>query len=316
MVNFVIRRLLWLIPVLFVVSIVTFVLMHAVPGGPWASEKHVSAGAQAALNARYGLDKSIVQQYLIWLFGDLAGGQAGSGGILRLDFGPSYRYIGRTVNSILLDGAPKTIQLGVQAFILAVAVGIPLGIIAALNHNKWPDYVATGISMLGIATPSFVLAVLLILVFSVWLRVLPPLGWKGPDTWVLPTLALAGYQIAQISRYTRASMLEVTRKDYIRTAQSKGIVPRLVVVRHMVRNALIPVVTILGPILANLVTGSFIIEYFFGVPGIGRNFVVSIGNRDYAMIMAVTVIYAATVALLNVVVDVLYGYIDPRIRYS
>jgi len=315
-VNFVIRRLLWLIPVLFVVSIVTFVLMHAVPGGPWASEKHVSAGAQAALNARYGLDKSIVQQYLIWLFGDLAGGQAGSGGILRLDFGPSYRYIGRTVNSILLDGAPKTIQLGVQAFILAVAVGIPLGIIAALNHNKWPDYVATGISMLGIATPSFVLAVLLILVFSVWLRVLPPLGWKGPDTWVLPTLALAGYQIAQISRYTRASMLEVTRKDYIRTAQSKGIVPRLVVVRHMVRNALIPVVTILGPILANLVTGSFIIEYFFGVPGIGRNFVVSIGNRDYAMIMAVTVIYAATVALLNVVVDVLYGYIDPRIRYS
>ena len=316
MVNFVIRRLLWLIPVLFVVSIVTFVLMHAVPGGPWASEKHVSAGAQAALNARYGLDKSIVQQYLIWLFGDLAGGQAGSGGILRLDFGPSYRYIGRTVNSILLDGAPKTIQLGVQAFILAVAVGIPLGILAALNHNKWPDYVATGISMLGIATPSFVLAVLLILVFSVWLRVLPPLGWKGPDTWVLPTLALAGYQIAQISRYTRASMLEVTRKDYIRTAQSKGIVPRLVVVRHMVRNALIPVVTILGPILANLVTGSFIIEYFFGVPGIGRNFVVSIGNRDYAMIMAVTVIYAATVALLNVVVDVLYGYIDPRIRYS
>ncbi len=316
MVNFVIRRLLWLIPVLFVVSIVTFVLMHAVPGGPWASEKHVSAGAQAALNARYSLDKPVVQQYLIWLFGDLAGGAPGSGGILRLDFGPSYRYIGRTVNSILLEGAPKTIQLGIQAFILAVAAGIPLGILAALNHNKWPDYVATGISMLGIATPSFVLAVLLILVFSVWLKLLPPLGWKGPDTWVLPTIALAGYQIAQISRYTRASMLEVTRKDYIRTAQSKGIVPRLVVVRHMVRNALIPVVTILGPILANLVTGSFIIEYFFGVPGIGRNFVVSIGNRDYAMIMAVTVIYAATVALLNVVVDVLYGYIDPRIRYS
>jgi oligopeptide transport system permease protein len=315
-VSYVIRRLLWLLPVLFVVSIITFILMHAVPGGPWASEKHVSAGAQAALNARYGLDKSIFQQYLIWLVGDLAGGVQGTGGILRLDFGPSYRYIGRTVNSILLDGAPKTIQLGIQAFILSVVVGIPLGIVAALNHNRWPDYLATGVSMLGIATPSFVLAVLLILIFSVWLKVLPPLGWKGPDTWVLPTIALAGYQIAQISRYTRASMLEVTRKDYIRTAQSKGIVPRLVVVRHMVRNALIPVVTILGPILANLVTGSFIIEYFFGVPGIGRNFVVSIGNRDYAMIMAVTVIYAATVALLNVVVDVLYGYIDPRIRYS
>ena len=236
--------------------------------------------------------------------------------MLRLDFGPSYTYIGRTVNQIIGDGAPKTIQLGVMAFIVSVVIGIPLGIVAALSHNKWPDYVATGISMLGIATPSFVLAILLILVFSVWLKALPPTGWRGPDTWIMPTLALAGYQIAQISRYTRASMLEVTRKDYVRTAQSKGIAPRLVVIRHMVRNALIPVVTILGPILANLVTGSFIIEYFFGVPGIGRNFVVSISSRDYAMIMAVTVIYAATVALMNVIVDVAYAYIDPRIRYS
>jgi len=303
--GYIIRRLLWLIPVLFVVSVITFFLMHSVPGGPWDREKHVSAGAQAVLNARYGLDKPIVEQYINWVVG-----------MLHLDFGPSYTYIGRTVNQILLDGAPKTLQLGVQAFILSVVVGIPLGIVAALNHNKWPDYLATGVSMLGIATPSFVLAILLILVFSVWLKALPPTGWRGPDTWILPTLALAGYQIAQISRYTRASMLEVTRKDYVRTAQSKGVVPRLVVVRHMVRNALIPVVTILGPILANLVTGSFIIEYFFGVPGIGRNFVVSISSRDYAMIMAVTVIYAATVALMNVIVDVAYAYIDPRIRYS
>ena len=305
MVGYIVRRLLWLIPVLFIVSVITFVLMHSVPGGPWDREKHVSAGAQAVLNARYGLDKPIVEQYINWVVG-----------MLHLDFGPSYTYIGRTVNQILADGALKTIQLGVQAFLLSVVVGIPLGIVAALNHNKWPDYVATGISMLGIATPSFVLAILLILVFSVWLKALPPTGWRGPETWILPTLALAGYQIAQISRYTRASMLEVTRKDYVRTAQSKGIGPRLVVVRHMVRNALIPVVTILGPILANLVTGSFIIEYFFGVPGIGRNFVVSISSRDYAMIMAVTVIYAATVALMNVIVDVAYAYIDPRIRYS
>jgi oligopeptide transport system permease protein len=305
MVGYIVRRLLWLIPVLFVVSVITFVLMHSVPGGPWDREKHVSAGAQAVLNARYGLDKPIVEQYINWVVG-----------MLHLDFGPSYTYIGRTVNQILADGAPKTIQLGVQAFLLSVVVGIPLGIVAALNHNKWPDYVATGVSMLGIATPSFVLAIILILVFSVWLKALPPTGWRGPETWILPTLALSGYNIAQISRYTRASMLEVTRKDYVRTAQSKGIVPRLVVVRHMVRNALIPVVTILGPILANLVTGSFIIEYFFGVPGIGRNFVVSISSRDYAMIMAVTVIYAATVALMNVIVDVAYAYIDPRIRYS
>jgi oligopeptide transport system permease protein len=249
MVGYIVRRLLWLIPVLFVVSVITFVLMHSVPGGPWDREKHVSAGAQAVLNARYGLDKPIVEQYINWVVG-----------MLHLDFGPSYTYIGRTVNQILADGAPKTIQLGVQAFLLSVVVGIPLGIVAALNHNKWPDYVATGVSMLGIATPSFVLAIILILVFSVWLKALPPTGWRGPETWILPTLALSGYNIAQISRYTRASMLEVTRKDYVRTAQSKGIVPRLVVVRHMVRNALIPVVTILGPILANLVTGSFIIE--------------------------------------------------------
>jgi oligopeptide transport system permease protein len=303
--GYLVRRILWLIPVLFVVSVITFFLMHSVPGGPWDREKHVSAGAQAVLNARYGLDKPILEQYFNWVVG-----------MLHFDFGPSYTYIGRTVNQILADGAPKTIQLGIQAFVLSVVVGIPLGIVAALNHNKWPDYVATGLAMLGIATPSFVLAILLILVFSVWLKALPPTGWRGPETWILPTLALAGYQIAQISRYTRASMLEVTRKDYVRTAQSKGIAPRLVVVRHMVRNALIPVVTILGPILANLVTGSFIIEYFFGVPGIGRNFVVSISSRDYAMIMAVTVIYAATVALMNVIVDVAYAYIDPRIRYS
>jgi oligopeptide transport system permease protein len=303
--GYLVRRILWLIPVLFIVSVITFVLMHSVPGGPWDREKHVSAGAQAVLNARYGLDKPLLEQYVNWVTG-----------MLRLDFGPSYTYIGRTVNQIIGDGAPKTIQLGVMAFIVSVVIGIPLGIVAALSHNKWPDYVATGISMLGIATPSFVLAILLILVFSVWLKALPPTGWRGPDTWIMPTLALAGYQIAQISRYTRASMLEVTRKDYVRTAQSKGIAPRLVVIRHMVRNALIPVVTILGPILANLVTGSFIIEYFFGVPGIGRNFVVSISSRDYAMIMAVTVIYAATVALMNVIVDVAYAYIDPRIRYS
>jgi len=159
---------------------------------------------------------------------------------------------------------------------------------------------------------------LLVVVFSVWLRWLPGVGtgWKGPDTWVLPVIALSGYQIAQIARYTRASMLEVTRKDYVRTAQSKGIAQRAVVVRHMIRNALIPVVTILGPILAFLVTGSFVVEYFFGVPGIGQYYVKGIVQRDYGLIMAMTVLYAFAVAFLNVVVDVLYAYIDPRIRYN
>ncbi|HUP83033.1 MAG TPA: ABC transporter permease [Candidatus Limnocylindria bacterium] len=305
MAAYLVRRVLWLIPVLFVVSLITFTLMHLVPGGPWSSDKNVYGGVTAMINAKYHLNEPVWQQYLRWVFD-----------FVRGDFGPSFKYADRSINQIIAEGLPATVQLGVMAFTLSVAVGIPLGIIAALGHNKWPDYVATFISMLGIATPSFILAILLIIVFSVWLKVLPALGWGSPDTWVLPTLALAGYQIAQIARYTRASMLEVTRKDYVRTAQSKGLRERAVVVRHMIRNALIPVVTILGPILAFLVTGSFIIETFFGIPGIGKYYVQGIVQRDYSLIMAMTVVYAFAVAALNVFVDVLYGYIDPRIRYS
>jgi oligopeptide transport system permease protein len=305
MAAYLVRRILWLIPVLLVVSLITFVLMHLVPGGPWSGEKAVAPGVQAAINRAYHLNEPIWMQYGRWLFD-----------FVRGDLGPSFKYADRSINQIIAEGAPNTIQLGVMAFTLAVSIGIPLGIIAALGHNKWPDYVATFISMLGISTPSFILAILLVLIFSVWLKVLPALGWGSPDTWVLPTIALAGYQIAQIARYTRASMLEVTRKDYVRTAQSKGLRERAVVVRHMIRNALIPVVTILGPILAFLVTGSFIIETFFGIPGIGKYYVQGIVQRDYSLIMAMTVVYAFAVAALNVFVDVLYGYIDPRIRYS
>lgn len=305
MVGFIIRRVLWLIPVLFVVSLITFAFMHAVPGGPWSFEKQLNAGTIKRLNEIYHLNDPIWQQYVTWLLG-----------VIRLDFGPSFRYSDRTVNDILEDGWLTTVHLGTMAFGLSVFVGIPLGIIAALGHNRWPDYIATAVSMVGIATPSFVLAILLIVIFSVGLDWFPARGWKGPDTWVLPVVALSGYQIAQIARYTRASMLEVTRKDYVRTAHSKGIRNTAVVVRHMIRNALIPVITILGPILAFLVTGSFIIENFFGIPGIGRNYIAAIGGRDYGMIMATTIIYAFAVAFLNLVVDVMYAYIDPRIRYS
>jgi ABC-type dipeptide/oligopeptide/nickel transport system permease component len=214
------------------------------------------------------------------------------------------------------DGIGTTVQLGLMAFALATVVGIGLGVVAALGHNRWPDYLSTAISVVGISTPSFVLAILLILVFAVSLGWLPTGGWDGPKNWILPTVALAGFPIAQIARYTRASMLEVTRKDYIRTAYSKGLRDRAVVIRHMIRNALIPVVTVLGPILAYLVTGSFIIELMFSVPGVGRYYITSIGQRDYGVIMAMTILYAFAVAFLNLVVDVLYAYIDPRIRYS
>jgi oligopeptide transport system permease protein len=299
------RRIFWIIPVLFTVSIITFTLMHAVPGGPWDSEKRLPASVQARLNAEYGLDKPVPEQYLNWL-----------GGFVQGDLGPSYRFRDRRVNDIVADGLGTTVQLGVQAFILAVLVGIPLGIFAALGHNRWPDYLSTSLSIIGISTPSFVLAILLIVVFSVQLGWFPTGGWKTPNAWVLPTVALAGFPIAVIARYTRASMLEVTRKDYIRTAHSKGLPGQSVVSRHMIRNALIPVVTILGPTLAFLVTGSFIIERIFSIPGVGRFYLDSITTRDYSLLMAMTMLYAFSVAFLNVVVDVLYAYIDPRIRYS
>jgi len=305
MIRYIIGRLLWIIPVLFVVTIITFGLMHAVPGGPWAREKALPAPTVARLNIKYGLDDPVPVQYVTWVTGLLQG-----------NLGPSFKFADRSVNDIVADGIWTTLQLGLMAFVLSVVVGIPLGIISALGHNRWPDYLSTGISIIGVATPSFVLATLLILTFSVTLHWFPTGGWKGPETWVLPTIALAGFPIAVIARYTRASMLEVTRKDYIRTAHSKGIGDNAVVSRHMIRNALIPVVTILGPTLAFLVTGSFIIETIFGIPGIGRYYVTSIAQKDYGVLMAMTILYATVVAVLNLVVDVLYSYIDPRIRYS
>ena len=299
------RRFLWIIPVLFVVSIITFGLMHSVPGGPWDKEKRLPQATVDRLNAKYGLDQPIYVQYFTW-----------AGKFLQGDLGPSYRFTDRTVNDIVADGIWTTVQLGLMAFALSVVVGVPLGIFAALGHNKAPDYLSTSISIIGIATPVFVLAILMIVFFSVQLGWFPTGGWKGPQYWVLPTIALAGFPIAVITRYTRASMLEVTRKDYVRTAHSKGLPDRAVVTRHMIRNALIPVVTILGPTLAFLVTGSFIIERIFGIPGIGQFYVTAIGTRDYSLLMAMTMLYAFAIAFLNVVVDVLYAYIDPRIRYS
>ncbi len=305
MTGYLIRRVLWIFPVLFAISLITFMLMHAVPGGPWDREKPLPRSVVERLNAEYGLDDPLPVQYLRW-----------AGGILTGDLGPSYRYRDRTVNDIVADGIGTTAQLGVMAFLLAVLVGIPLGMIAALRHNGLPDYAATLVSIAGIATPSFVLAMLLVLVFAVTLRWLPTHGWEGPSSYILPTVALAGYPIAQIARYTRASMLEVTRKDYVRTAYSKGLRERTVVTMHMTRNALIPVLTILGPLLAYLVTGSFIVELIFSIPGIGRFYVNGIGERDYGLIMAMTMLYAVVIAVLNLVVDVLYAYVDPRIRYS
>jgi oligopeptide transport system permease protein len=279
--------------------------MHLVPGGPWASEKQVAPGVEAAINRSYHLSEPVWQQYGRWVFD-----------VLRGNLGPSFKFPNQTINQLVAQGLPATLQLGVMAFVLAIAVGMPLGMIGALWHNRLPDYVATFVSVIGIATPTFVIALLLVVIFSATLKILPATGWAGPDTWIMPVVALAGFEIAQIARYTRASMLDVVGKDYIRTAHSKGLYERTIVTRHMIRNALIPVITILGPVLAFLVNGSYIVEHFFGVPGIGRYYVQGIAQRDYGLIMAMTLIYAFVVAVLNTVVDILYGYIDPRIRYS
>ncbi|HUR16417.1 MAG TPA: ABC transporter permease [Candidatus Limnocylindrales bacterium] len=304
MASYVVRRILWLIPILFAVSVITFSLMHLVPGGPWATEKQVAPGVEAAIERKYHLGEPAWQQYGRWVI-EMAQG----------DFGPSFKYGDRSINQLVTQGLGPTLHLGLMAFVLGIGLGVPLGVIAALGHNRWPDYLATTISVLGIATPTFVLAILLVVFFSVGLKIFPAFGWGGPETWVLPVIALGGFQVAQLARYTRASMLEVSHKEYIVTAHSKGLLPRTVVMRHMVRNALIPVATVLGPMLAFLINGSFIIEAFFGVPGIGKYYVQGIAQRDYGLIMAMTVIYAVTIAVLNTVVDILYGYIDPRIRY-
>jgi oligopeptide transport system permease protein len=303
MTGFIVRRLLWLIPVLIAVSAITFVLMHSAPGGPWDREKSLPPATIATLNEAYHLDWPIYQQYGYYVWNASHG-----------DLGPSYRFIGRNVSDIIAQGLPVTAQLGFMALAVALILGLPLGIIAAIRQNTWADYLSMFFAIIGVCTPSFILGILLMILFATTLHWLPTSGWSSPQQWILPTITLAAYPAAQIARYTRASMLEVTRQDYVRTARAKGLSEWGVVIGHMVKNGLIPVVTVLGPISAFLVTGSFIIEFLFAVPGIGRLYVQAIGTRDYSMIMGTTLFYAVVVAVMNIIVDVLYVFIDPRIR--
>lgn len=320
MTGYVIRRILWMIPLMWAVATVTFLLMHAVPGGPFASEKPVPASVEAALNARYNLDKPFLEQYGLY-FWDL----------LHFDLGLSFR--GDTeVIDLLEQGLPVTLQLGGLAFFYAIALGMSLGIIAALNHNRIGDYVGVFFATAGTAVPNFVIAPLLILVFSVELGWTGVLGWGGPQAWiwqpefwnpgnwslrtiVLPVVSLGTLPAAYIARITRASVLEVLSQEYIRTARAKGLAERVVILRHVVKNAMVPILTVLGPIFAALVTGSFIVEQIFAINGIGRHFVTAVFRRDYGVIMGVTLFYAFVVAMANLAIDILYAAVDPRIRY-
>ncbi len=305
MFRYVVRRVLWLLLVLLVVLLITFILMHLTPGGPWDREKALAPKVIEALNKRYGLDLPLWQQFLNYVWS-----------VVRGDFGISYSFADRSVTSILLQGLPKTATLGILAFLLAQAIGIPFGMAAALKQNTTTDYASVLFSTIFASIPGFVLGILLMIIFSVFLHWLPTSGWGSPLQIIMPVVCLAALPAAQSARITRASTLEVMRLDYVRTARSKGLAENVVRLRHIFRNSLIPVVTVAGPELANLLTGSFIIENLFAIPGVGRLFVQGILARDYSLIMGGVLFYAFSIAILNLVVDILYAAIDPSIRYD
>lgn len=324
------RRLLALIPVLLVVSIITFVLMHAAPGGPWdrdPSAKQVDANTMKTLSEYYGLDKPLWRQYTAYVFGDISGktGKFVCGAVCG-NLGPSYRMRGMSIQQILFVPPEEkpfwyskfgySIRLGLIALTIAVALGIPIGILSALKQNTFIDYVSMFVATIGISVPNFVIAIFLIIIFGSWLHVIQivPRSWDTPSVWALPAIVLGFGTFARTARMTRASMLEVIRQDYIRTARAKGLSERLVIFRHMIKNALIPVVTLIGPNLAFLITGSFIIEMMFSFPGMGRAYVLAIQQRDYSMIMGTTLLFAMLVAVANLTVDFLYTFLDPRIQ--
>ncbi|MCX7694759.1 MAG: ABC transporter permease [Caloramator sp.] len=303
MINYIIKRLVASVITLFVVLTATFFLMHALPGGPFDSDKPLPPQIKANLEAKYGLNKPLYEQYVMYLKN-----------LSRGDLGPTLKYEGRTVNEMIAYSFPASAKLGAVSIIFSLILGIYLGVVAALNQGKWQDRLVMVIATLGVTVPSFVIATLLMYVFSVKLKLLPSSGFSGPKYMILPALALSGYSLSFIARLTRSSLLDVIRQDYIRTAKAKGLSRNVVIYKHALRNALIPVVTYLGPLVAGVLTGSFVIEKIFAIPGLGREFVTSIGNRDFMLIMGTTIFYSTLLIVCNLIVDLLYAVIDPRIK--
>jgi peptide/nickel transport system permease protein len=304
--RFILMRLAGLVGVLFIISIITFLLMHEVPGGPWKyGQRPFSEQQIAALEKRYGLDKPLHEQYLTWL-----------SGVVRLDFGMSFQHPDESVMDLIGRTWPVTLHLGLMALTLAFTVGIPLGIIAALKQNTWLDYMATLFSIVGFVTPHFVWGIFFILIFALTLKWVPTGGWDEPKQWVLPVVAYALAPIAVIARYTRASVIEAMRGDHVRTARAKGLPERVVVWRHIMKLALIPMITVMGPLIPDLITGSIFIEAIFRVPGLGRFWVSSTIERDYPMIIALVVLWAVLIAITYLLTDILYVFVDPRVKYN
>lgn len=303
MAKYIVKRILMGLLSIFIVATLTFFLMNLVPGGPFVAEKSISKAAQEALAAKYGLDKPIMERYVTYMTDFLHG-----------DMGVSLRQRGRTVNDIIFSKFPVSAKLAGIAVAVAVLVGIPLGCISAYNRGKFIDNFIIVLATCGIAIPSFLVSVFLLYTFGSKLGWLPTIGLETAGSYVMPVLALAFYPTAYITRLMRSSLLDVMGQDYVRTAKAKGLSNFVVLFKHALRNAVLPVITYVGPMLAGLMTGSFIIEKIFTIPGLGREFISSITNRDYTMIMGTTIILATLIIVANVIVDILYKIIDPRIN--
>jgi len=307
MLRFILKRLAIAIPTILLIIVLSFMLMHAAPGGPFSNERNLPPEVLANIEQKYGLDRPLPEQIFVYV----------SGIITAFDFGPSFIYKNQSVNDLIGSGFPVTLVYGFWAFIFASISGIALGVIAALKHNSWIDYAATGTALLGSVLPNFVMAPLLVLLFTVYLNWLPGGGWEGGkiEFIIMPVIALATSYLAGITRIMRSSMLEVLGSDFIRTARAKGLPAHHIILRHALKPALLPVLTSLGLSFVGMITGSVVIDQFFSTGGIGQHFVNAALNRDYSVIMGVTILVGSLTIVFNLLVEVLYAWIDPRIRY-
>ncbi|MDH8677320.1 ABC transporter permease [Fusibacter bizertensis] len=301
--RFLIKRILTMVVTIFVIISITFIMMHSIPGGPFTREKALPDAVLQALNQKYHLDDPLWKQFVDYVKG-----------VMTFNLGPSFQRAGVTVNDLIREGFPATLKIGLASVVVIIIVGIPLGILSALKQNKWQDGLVMFIATLGVTIPSFVMATAIIYIFSAKLGWLPSNGLTSWKHMIGPVIALSGFSLSFVARLTRSSMLEVLQQDYIRTARAKGLSNNKVIYKHALKNALIPVVTYLGPMIAALLTGSFVIEKVFAIPGMGKHFVESVGNRDYTVLMGITIFYALFLVVMVLIVDILYSLIDPRIK--
>lgn len=303
---FILKRIAQAIPVMLVVITITFFMVRAAPGGPFDDERDVPPEVLKNLNARYNLDASVWEQYTDYL-----------ANLLRGDFGPSFKYTNRTINEMIGFGFPVTLELSLYALVFAMCIGLLAGIISALRPNTWQDYIPMSTAMLGICLPSFVLGPLLILIFGIWLEYLPVSGWGyTPADKILPSITLGFTYAAYIARISRGGMLDVLSQDYIRTARAKGLSSFRIVRAHALRGALTPVISFLGPAMAGLLAGSFVVESIFQIPGLGRYYIQAAFNRDYTMILGFTIFYAGLIVVFNLIADILLVWLNPKLRHQ